>query len=537
VTDYDYIIVGAGSTGCVLADRLSASGAHQVLIIEAGGSDRHPYIGMPKGMAKLVQDPRYAWFFNVAQPRVEGMPANEVWIRGKVLGGSSSINGMIYSRGHPQDYDEWAALGGPGWGWADMKEAFKAIEDHELGAAPHRGAGGPVHISTGKLRYPVAEAMIRAGEELGLERKDDLNEEDLEGVGYYAHNIRRGRRQSAWRVFLEGARKRPNLTVVSSTHVDKVLFDGRRAVGVAARVRGQPTTFRARREVVSCAGALLSPKLLQLSGIGPGAHLAKLGVEVLHDSPDVGRRMREHLGFSMPHRLLGVRGLNHHFRGLGLVANVLRYYLLRDGPLATGPFEVGAFVRTAPGANRPDTQLYLGAFSYARSDDKFPVQLNEPGRDPGLTIYGQLLNLTSEGSVMIASADPDAPPSITPNWLTTDYDRRAFVGMIRYMRSYLRQPSLAQFVGEELVPGADCQSDEEILSAAQRLSTSGLHGVATCRMGRDDAAVVDHRLRVRGVEGLRVADCSVMPSLVSGNTNGPAMALGWRAADMMAQGG
>jgi choline dehydrogenase-like flavoprotein len=533
VTEFDYIIVGAGSAGCVLANRLSTSGEHSVLLLEAGGSDRHPFVGMPKGMAKLVENPRFVWFFPIDQPRTPDAPASEVWIRGKVLGGSSSINGMIYSRGHPEDYEEWKALGGPGWGWAEMKEAYKAIEDHELGAAEHRGAGGPLRITTGKLRYPVAEAMIRAGEELGLKRTDDLNQEDLEGVGYYAHNISKGRRQSAAGVFLDSARGRANLRVQSRTHVDRVMFDGRRAVAVSCRVDGEEQIFRANREIVLSAGTLLSPKILQLSGIGPGEHLRSLGIEVLHDSPDVGRRMREHLGFSMPHRLLGSAGLNHRLRGLGLVRSVLRYYLFHDGPMATGLFEVGAFAKTAPGANRPDTQLYLGAFSYGHSDDNFPVRVNQPGREPGLTIYGQLLNLTSEGTVMIQSSDPDQPPRIAPNWLTTNYDQQALVGMVKYMRNYVRQPALTGIVGDELIPGPDCQSDDEILDAVRRLSTSGLHGVGTCRMGRDDESVVDHRLRVRGVEGLRVVDCSIIPTLISGNTNGPAMAVGWRAADVI----
>jgi choline dehydrogenase len=532
--NFDYIIVGAGSAGCVLANRLSADSRQRVLLLEAGGADRNPLIDIPKGMGKLVQSPRHAWFFPIEQPRAPDLPASEVWVRGKTVGGSSSINGMIYSRGHPEDYEEWNALGGPGWGWAEMKAAYRCVEDHELGAADHRGAGGPVHISTGKLRYPAAEAMIAAGEQMGLGRKDDLNDEDLlEGVGYYAHNIKRGRRQSAARTFLKAARNRPNLQIRSSAHVDRVLFDGKRAVGVACRVRGTEKFFRTDGEVILSAGAILSPKLLQLSGIGPADHLQELGVEVRRHSPDVGARMREHLGFSMPHRLKTTRGLNHRLRGPGLVGSALQYVASRTGPLATGPFEVGAFVRAAPGANRPDTQIYLGAFTFARRGDNFPVQLATPDTEPGMTIYGQLLNLTSEGTVRLRSNNPDDPPVIRPNWLSTEYDQAAVIAMVKYMRRYVRQPALAPYVGEELVPGDECQSDEEILTAVRRLSTSGLHGVATCRMGRDETAVVDNRLRVKGVQNLRVVDCSIMPSLVSGNTNGPAMAVGWRASELI----
>ena len=532
-SEFDYIIVGAGSAGCVLANRLSEDRRQQVLLLEAGGADTSPLIGIPKGMGKLVKSRRHAWFFPIEQPRAPDLPASEVWVRGKAVGGSSSINGMIYSRGHPEDYEEWNALGGPGWGWAEMKAAYRCVEDHELGAADHRGAGGPVHISTGKLRYPAAEAMIEAGQQMGLGRKDDLNDEDLEGVGYYAHNIKHGRRQSAARTFLKAARHRPNLHVQSNTHVDRVLFDGRRAVGVACRVGGNEKTYKSRGEVILAAGAILSPKLLQLSGIGPADHLQDMGIDVRHNCPDVGAHMREHLGFSMPHRLKSTAGLNRRLRGIGLVGSALQYVLTRTGPLATGPFEVGAFVRSAPGANRPDTQIYLGAFSYERQGDNFPVQLATPDTQPGMTIYGQLLNLTSEGTVRLRSSDPDDPPVINPNWLSTDYDRAAVIAMVKYMRRYVRQPALEPYVGEEFVPGEKCQSDEEILTAVRRLSTSGLHGVATCRMGRDESAVVDNRLRVNGVENLRVVDCSIMPSLVSGNTNGPAMAVGWRASDLI----
>jgi choline dehydrogenase-like flavoprotein len=533
VDPYDYIIVGAGSAGCVLASRLTENPNTRVLVLEAGGSDRHQLVSMPKGMAKLVQNPRFTWTFPIRQPRGPGMPAREVWIRGKALGGSSSINGMIYSRGHPEDYEEWNALGGPGWGWAEMKAAYKAIEDHDLGPAEHRGTGGKLRVTAGKLRYPVAECMIAAGEQLGLTRKEDLNDEVLEGVGYYAHTIRNGRRLSAANAFLHPASKRNNLRVISAAHVDRLIIEGRHVRGVQVRIAGKPAEFQAGKEVILSAGALLSPKILQLSGIGPADHLQSLGIEVIHDSPDVGSRMRDHLGFSMPHRLRNARGLNHRFRGVGLMASVAQYYSTRSGPMATGPFEVGAFVRSLPGANRPDTQLYLGAFTYARSNDNFPVQLSNPDREPGLTIYGQVLNLTSEGTVLIESSNPDTRPVVTPNWLSTDHDRQAMVAMVRHMRRYLQQSALEPYVGEELIPGAHCQSDEEILTAVRHLSTSGLHAVATCRMGNDEQSVVDHQLRVRGVDGVRVADCSVMPSLVSGNTNGPAMALGWRAADLI----
>lgn len=530
---YDYIIVGAGSAGCVLANRLSENPTHRVLLIEAGGKDDSFLIRMPKGIGRLVLDPRHSWQFPVRQPKAPGMPPSETWVRGKVLGGSSSINGMIYSRGQVSDYEAWERAAGADWGWPAMLEAFRRIEDHELGGDAWRGAGGPLHVSTGKFRYPLAEALIAAGEQMGLERREDLNRLPLDGVGYYNHTIRSGCRVSAADAFVKPALGRKNLTVVTNLHVDRVTFEGRRAAGVTGRRDGRPVSYGARAEVILSAGAMLSPKILQLSGIGPASVLRTAGVPLLVDSPDAGARMREHLGFNMPFRLVGARGINHRYYGIGLLGSLLQYLAFRSGPMATGPYEVGAFVRAHPSAERPDLQLYIGGLSLALPDDNHPVPLQGVDHRPGMSVYGQLLQLTSEGTLEIQSSDPDAPLDIAPNWLTTDYDRQAAVAMVRYMRRYMSQPAIAPYAGEEMVPGDQCQSDEQILEAVRRHSICGIHGVGTCRMGKDAGSVVDERLRVRGVERLRVADCSVMPGLISGNTSGPAMALGWRASDVI----
>ncbi|MCY1393306.1 Alcohol dehydrogenase [acceptor] [compost metagenome] len=533
---FDYIIVGAGSAGCVLANRLSADPSKRVLLLEAGGWDKSPLVSMPKGIVKLVSDPRHAWHFAVQQPRFPGTESAEMWVRGKVVGGSSSINGMIYVRGQPEDYHVWEQEAGSEWGWKAMTAAFRAIEDHELGADEMRGAGGPLHISTGKFRYPVSEAMVRAGEQMGLPRVEDFNTEHQQGVGYYSHTIKNGRRVSSAAAFLHPVLARANLEVVTGAFVDRVLFDGNRAVGVACRVKGRPTNFACKGEIVLSAGALLSPKILQLSGIGDGEHLRQLGINVVAQNPGVGQRLRDHLGFLLPYRLKGDKGLNSRFQGMGLAKSLLQYYTLRSGPMATGPFEVGAFFRTQAEVERPDAQLYLSAFTYPRSDDNFPVPDGVEDK-PGMTVYGQLLRLTSEGSIMVQSADPDVPLAITPNWLSTEEDRRAAVAMVRYMRRYMAQPALADYAGEELMPGTQCQSDEQIIDFFRRTSLCGTHAIGTCHMGLTKDSVVDEQLRVRGVQGLRVADCSVMPALVSANTNGPAMALGWRAADLMLGGG
>lgn len=530
---FDYIIVGAGSAGCVLANRLSADPNCRVLLLEAGGHNDQYLIDVPKGYYKLVVSPEHIWTYDVRQPRGNGATVNEQWMRGRGLGGSSAINGMIYVRGQPEDYAIWNRLAGPEWGWDRMRAAFRAIEDHASGDDGERGVGGPIGITVGPYRYPFADKLIRAGVEMGLPFKDDLNREEQEGVGYFSFNVRKGKRQSAKRGFLDPVRGRPNLTVTTSAMVDRVLFAGRRAEGVETRIAGRTVRYGARREVIVATGAMNSPKLLQLSGIGPGALLASHGVAVVVDRRDVGARLRDHLGFTITNRLVGgERGVNHRFRGLGLLGSMAQYVLTGTGPLTSGPVEVGAFARVHPQATRPDVQIYMGGamMSYPEGENT-ANPLPVVARTPGMTTYTNLLDLTSEGTMRITSPDPDAPMDIAPNWLSTAHDQELAVAMVRYVRRYLRQPALARIVGEELMPGARFETDEQLLDLAYSAGTSGTHAVGSCRMGLDDDAVLDPHLSVRGVDGLRVVDCSAMPGLTSGNTNGPAMAFAWCAAD------
>lgn len=522
---YDYIIVGAGSAGCVLANRLSESLSNKVLLIEAGPRDTSPLIHKPRGYLRTHRDPRLRWIFPLTADASRG-ESQATFIAGKVLGGGSSINGMVYIRAHPADYDGWEKSGARGWGWDRILPCFKSMEDHELGGNDVRGAGGPLHISLRRRSGPLSDAVIRAGISAGLSYSEDLNASDGDRIGYLPATIAHGRRVSAARAFLAPIAGRSNLTVLTDTLVTRVLFDGMRATRVACIADGSSRTFRASREILVCAGALQSPKILQLSGVGPAEHLRSLGLPVIHDSPGVGANLRDHWGLWFQYRLRRRAKLARLGSGSGIRRRALRYLIRRTGMYMGTGVEIGMFARIRESSVRPDLSLQIS-----------PSAIMLFGRDfecePRLQCTARLLLSESQGTVMIRSPDPMAAPEIRGDFLSTAQECRLAVDLVRFARRFFRQPALTSFLEEEVLPGASIENDEEILDTVRRTGGTGAHYAGTCRMGQDRMAVLDEKLRVRGVSGLRVVDASVMPSLVSGNTNGPVMAIAWRAADLI----
>ena len=523
---FDYVVVGAGSAGCVVANRLSADPTRRVLLLEAGGRDWSPWIHIPVGYFKTMHNPATDWCY-VTEPDA-GLDGRRLqWPRGKVLGGSSSINGLLYIRGQPRDYDHWRQMGNTGWGWDDVLPYFKRAEDQQHGADPLHGSGGPLPVQDRRVDRDICAAFIAACEQVGIPRNDDFNGPTQEGAGYYQLTTRNGRRCSTAVAYLRPARRRANLHVVTHAHIEQVLTEGRRAAGVRARVGGQRRECRAAAAVVLSAGAIGSPQILMLSGIGPGAQLREHGIDVLHDLRGVGRHLQDHLQIRSVYRCRRGSTLNEEGNNpFKRVMMGLEYALFRRGPLSLAASLVGVFTRSDPSLPSPDIQFHMQ-----------PLSADKPGeglhRYPAFTSSVCQLRPESRGHIELRSADPHQHPAIHPNYLSTPGDQRVAVAALAISRRVCRAPALAGYVSEELLPGAEVQGEEALLAAARRISQTIYHPTSTCRMGPDPMSVVDERLRVHGLERLYVADASIMPTIVSGNTNAPAIMVGEKAADLL----
>jgi choline dehydrogenase len=535
MTDYDFVVVGAGSAGCVLANRLTESGRHRVLLLEAGGSDRRFWIRTPIGYGRTFYDRRVNWMY-LTEP-VRGLGGRvSYWPRGKVLGGSSSINAMVYIRGQPGDFDDWAAAGNPGWGWHDLLPYFKKMENNAGGADDHRGAAGPLDVADVSASvHPLCQVYLRACAELGFEVVKDLNGGRAECVGLYQITTRNGVRASAATAYLRPARRRPNLRVVTAAHATRVLFDGARAVGVEYLRDGRAERVAAGREVILAAGAVNSPQLLQLSGVGPAALLQKHGIAVIHALPAVGRNLQDHLGIDYLYRSR-LPTLNDELRPWhGKLWAGLRYLATRRGPLSLSVNQGGGFVRTGAQLARPNIQLYFSPLSYLKAPPG-TRPLMTPDPYPGFMLGISTCRPTSRGAIEIRSADPLAPPAIQPNYLATPEDLRHALDGVRLLRRLAATRALRAVIEQELKPGAAVSSEAELIADLRQRSGSVFHPVSTCAMGPDpDRAVVDACLRVHGIAGLRVIDASIFPNVTSGNTNAPVIMVAEKGADLVLQ--
>ena len=531
--DFDYIVVGAGSAGCVLANRLSADPKSRVLVLEAGGKDNWIWFHIPVGYLFAMGNPRADWMFQTEkEPGLNGRALN--YPRGKVIGGCSAINGMISMRGQAADYDHWRQLGLSGWGWDDVLPVFKRLDNHFLGDTEHHGAGGEWRVEQTRVHWEVLDAVTRAATEMGIPPTSNFNTGDNTGVGAFHVNQKRGVRLSAARAFLKPVLGRPNLRLETGVLVEKIVFEGTRAVGVRFRQGGRLVEARARGEVILSAGAVGSPQILQLSGVGPADWLAEQGIAAVRDVQGVGRNLQDHLQQRAIFKVSGVKTLNETYHSLVRRALMgLEYAVRQTGPLTMAPSQLGIFTVSSPDRERTNIEFHVQPLSL----DKFGEPLH---RFPAITVSACNLRPTSRGTIRLRSADPSAKPMIAPNYLATPEDRRVAADAIRVTRRLMKQPALQPYRPEEYLPGPGVGNDEASLArAAGDIGTTIFHPVGTAKMGlpSDPTAVVDERLRVFGLERLRVVDASVMPTITSGNTNTPTIMIADKAAQMMLEDG
>jgi choline dehydrogenase len=524
--EFDYVIVGAGSSGCVLANRLSADGRHKVLLLEAGPKDNYLWIHIPIGYGRTMFHKAYNWGF-FTEPEANMKDRKIYWPRGRGLGGSSSINGLIFIRGQREDYDRWAQLGNAGWGWNGVLPYFLKSERNSRGASATHGADGPLWASDIQEKSELMEAIIRGAQQLGVPRTDDFNSGNQEGVGYFQLFTHNGWRISSAVAYLKPARGRDNLHIETNAHATGLILEGKRAVGVRYRQNGVMREARARREVVLSAGSLQSPQLLQLSGIGPAPLLRQHGIAVVHDLSGVGQNLQDHLQFRLMFKVTKPITTNDDLRTLAGQARIgLKWLTKGTGPLGVGINSGGLFTRLMPGSATPDIQFHFATLSAEMAGAK-------PHPWSGCTFSVCQLRPESRGSVEIKSADPMEPPAMRPNYLTAETDRICAVESIKYARRLAATDALRPYIASEYKPGADVRSDQEILEFAREYGATIFHPTGTCKMGSDPMAVTDSSLRVHGIGGLRVVDCSIMPTLVSGNTHAPAVMIAEKASDMI----